>query len=149
MGRGKKRASPTKASSRRQQRRRPTPSTDTAGNDKNETQLAGAATTSSLYKLVHPIDVSFLTSKFEFFVTEHDDENNIMGRPLIKGGYTIIDVDGDGNCGYYSVLMGLYDVGKASEIVTDDDETRTFQKSDMITLRKMIFDFMLSNNNII
>jgi hypothetical protein len=48
-------------------------------------------------------------STFPFYTTDFKNVNNF--RQVERNGWHVVDVLGDGNCGYYSLLLGLKNVG--------------------------------------
>jgi hypothetical protein len=67
-------------------------------------------------------------------------EDTIMTQPLYSHGFDVVDVLGDGNCGFYSCLLGLEKVGKW-KLPT----LRKSGRTQMYLLRKQLKEYLVNH----
>ena len=75
-----------------------------------------------------------------YFQTTFYDESELNQMPELRElGYSIIDVKGDGNCGYYSMLLGLVDVS----LLPLGKVNKASYLQNMVGLRRKLADFFM------
>ena len=92
--------------------------------------------------LIEYWDIPFIFHR-AMFVEEDDPHkaSNIQKfARLAEGGYQYVDVKGDGNCGYYACLLGLYHIGVLPW-------RNVIYKEDMLTLLTKLQAYLQRNKD--